>query len=61
MTLLKRLCQWALRWRYPVVPVALGLLLALPSLWMGLYLDDFTIRTAVLETEFVEGISGSRW
>jgi hypothetical protein len=35
--------------------------LALPSLWVGLQLDDFTIRAAVQERELAEGVSGSRW
>lgn len=61
MAMLKRFCQWMLRRRYPAVPVALGLLLALPSLWGGLEMDDFTIRTAVLESEVADGVRASRW
>jgi hypothetical protein len=61
MATVKRFCQWALGRHYPAVPVVLGLLLALPSLWGGLQMDDYTIRTAVMESELAPGISTSRW
>lgn len=60
MGVLRRLCQWMLRRHYPAVLVLLGLLLALPSLWGGVQLDDFTIRTAVRGSDSV-GLAGSPW
>lgn len=48
---LARLSEWVLGHRYPAAPVALGLLLAVPSLWVGLQTDDFLIRAAVLGLE----------
>ena len=53
----KRFSQWMLQWRYPAVPVAIGVLLALPSLWGGLQFDDYGIRATVLDLYVVEGIS----
>ena len=44
---LRRLCEWMLRWRYPAVPIAVGLVLALPSLGVGLLGDDLTHRAVV--------------
>ena len=61
MAVLKRSCQWMLRWRYPAVPVALGLLLASPSLWGGLTMDDYTIRAAVMNCELADGVSANPW
>ncbi len=61
MPLLKRLCQWIARRRYPAVLIGLGLLLALPSLGTGVQLDDFVIRAAVLERELIEGVPRSCW
>ena len=48
MEILRRFCDWTARTRYPAVLIGLGLLLALPSLWTGLQLDDFIIQAAVL-------------
>jgi len=58
---LKRFCQWTLEHRYPAALVVLGLLLASPSLWTGLQLDDFTVRSAVLQRDLVEGVAFSPW
>lgn len=49
-----------LRRRYPAPLVLLGLVLALPSLWGGVQLDDFTIRAASRGCETVR-LAGSRW
>lgn len=61
METVRRFSRWALRTRWPAVPVALGVLLAAPSLLNGLHLDDYTIRSAVLESELAEGVRGNRW
>jgi hypothetical protein len=61
MEILRRLCDWIARTRYPGVLLGLGLLLALPSLWNGLQFDDFTIRAAVLGHELVKDVPTSRW
>jgi len=61
MDRLKRLCQWILRRRYPLVLVGVGLLLVSPSLWVGVQLDDITIRTKVLGGLPLEGAGSSPW
>jgi len=44
----RQLCNWIMRWRYPAVPVAVGVVLTLPSLWVGLQADDFHLRAVIL-------------
>ncbi len=61
MEILRRFSGWVARKRYPAVPVVLGLLLALPSLWGGLQFDDFGIRATVQSQFVVEGVSGNPW
>ena len=61
MELLQRICDWVARTRYPAVPIALGLLLAIPTLWGGLHFDDYGIRIAILDQHVVEGVSGNPW
>ncbi len=51
MARLKRVCEWLLRRRYPAMLILAGWLLALPSLWGGLQLDDYTIRATVLDSQ----------
>lgn len=51
MDIVRSFCDWSARTRYPAVLVGLGLLLASPSLWTGLQLDDLNIRAAVLERD----------
>jgi len=51
MDIVRSFCDWIARTRYPAVLVGLGLLLASPSLWTGLQLDDLNIRAAVLERD----------
>ena len=48
MKRLRRLCEWVGRRRFPAIPVAVGLVLVAPSLWVGLQSDDLMIRATVL-------------
>ena len=58
---LRRLCEWMLRWRYPAVPIAVGLVLALPSLGVGLLGDDLTHRAVVRNQGLAVGVRTSPW
>ncbi len=44
---LQRLSEWIGRWRYPAVPILLGLLVAAPSLIVGIQADDLFIRNVI--------------
>ena len=59
MRTIESICEWILRRPYPAILVALGLVMALPSLRVGLLLDDYSIRAAVLRSELAVGVLGS--
>ena len=61
MSRLQRLSEWIGRWRYPVVPILLGILLAAPSLLVGIQADDLFIRSAIRGSEQFSDISLSPW
>ena len=59
MSRLQRLCEWIGRWRYPAVPILLGILLAAPSLLVGIQADDLFIRTVISGSDLFGDISPS--
>ncbi len=61
MSNLARLCEWMAARRYRRLLVALGLLLASPSLFIGLQTDDLIIRGAALRLSPAEGQRRSPW
>lgn len=61
MAWLRRLGEWMWRWRFPVVPVALGVVLVMPSLWVGIQADDYTLRAVVRGEVPVDAVAGSPW
>lgn len=58
---LQRLCKGVLGWRYPLVLIGIATVLALPSLWGGLQLDDYTIRSSVLDSRLWGGQHAGPW
>ena len=61
MSRLQQLGEWIGRWRYPAVPILLGILLAAPSLLVGIQADDLFIRSAITGSELFRDISQSPW
>jgi len=61
MNWLRRLCEWLLRHRHPVLVVAVGMALGLPSLWVGLQSDDLMIRAAVVRDPAYKWLCPSPW
>ena len=61
MSRLQRWSEWIGRWRYPAVPILLGILLAAPSLIVGIQADDLFIRSAIIGSEQFGDISLSSW
>ena len=59
MTPIGRLSQCILRWKFPAIPVLLGLLLASPSTCVDLQADDFYIRNTAVgaQPEGGDGLS----
>jgi len=55
------LCEWMAGRRYRGLLVALGLLLASPSLFIGLQTDDLMIRGAALRLSPAEGVRRGPW
>jgi len=58
---LRCLCEWILRWRFPAVPIAIAVLLGVPSLWNGLQGDDLSLYNIVRNERAVEGLFGDPW
>ena len=58
---LLRLSEWIQRFCYPAVPVAVGIMLAVPSLWVGIQTDDWSVRSGVLGIALVEGVPANPW
>ena len=61
MDRVQRLCEWVVQRRYPAVAVIAGLVLTLPSLWVGLQADDWFIRATVLRSHPLEGVLDNPW
>ncbi|MBM4032561.1 MAG: hypothetical protein FJ291_12355 [Planctomycetes bacterium] len=61
MSRLTRLCEWMAARRYRCLLVALGLLLASPSLLIGLQTDDLMIRGAALRLSPAPGVRRGPW
>lgn len=59
MTRLRRPCEWLSRRRTFWPAITVGLVLALPALWVGLQGDDWTIRATVLELHTVRHVAGT--
>lgn len=53
--------EWILRWHFPLVPVIAGVVLASPSLWVGLQSDDWTFRSRLLGIPMMEGVPSNPW
>ncbi|MCH8148439.1 MAG: hypothetical protein IH987_10660, partial [Planctomycetes bacterium] len=58
---LQRLSEWIGRWRYPGVPILLGILLAAPSLFVGIQADDLFIRSVITGSELFSEVSLGPW
>ena len=61
MNRIRRAGEWVVRTRYPSVPIIAGVLLALPSLWVGVQADDWSVRSAVLGIDPVPGVQANPW
>ena len=59
--MLKRFCLFLFERRYPVAIVGLGMLLALPSLWVGMLADDFLMWSTTTKGQLAEGAPYSPW
>jgi hypothetical protein len=58
---LERLGQWVWATRFPLIPVLLGVAVALPSLGNGLFADDYSIRATVCGLSPVDGVQADPW
>lgn len=58
---MRRLSELIQRSCYPPIPVVAGIVLALPSLWVGIQTDDWSVRSGALGIALVEGVPANPW
>ncbi len=61
MRVVKRIAEWIARYRYPLIPAVAAVVLALPSLFVGIQADDWALRSAALGIDPVPGVSINPW